>query len=215
MAEAYAELEKKLGAPKQEQPAEEAAEPTPNTEEQPEGNPDASDVQQAVEAAGVDFSNLQNEYNEQGQLTEESYKKLAEAGFPQDLVNSWIAGQEALNNSYQSSVHEIVGGAEAYGEMVNWASDNLTQSEIAAYDKAVDSGDLDMVKLAVEGLQNRYRAVEGKDPSLVQAGQSESSTGGSYGSWAEVTQAMSDPRYHSDPAYRQAVATKLERSNIQ
>ena len=34
-------------------------------------------------------------------------------------------------------------------------------------------------------------------------------------SQAEVVRAMSDPRYDSDPAYRQDVYDKLERSNVQ
>jgi hypothetical protein len=71
-----------------------------------------------------------------------------------------------------------------------------------------------MVKLAVSGLQTQYQAAEGTDPSLI-GGQSSNSTGGNYSSWAEVTQAMSDPRYNSDPAYRQSVSTKIARSNIQ
>ncbi len=210
MASAYQNLEKKLGGgQKEEEPKSESTQ-----EETTEEIPSGSEVQQAVEAAGVDFNSLQQEYNEQGELSEDAYAKLADAGFPQDLVNSWIKGQEALNNDYQSSVHNIVGGAEAYGEMIEWASENLSESEIAAYDKAVDSGDLDMVKLAVSGLQSKYQAVEGTDPALI-AGQSASSTGGNYSSWAEVTTAMRDPRYARDPAYRQSVADKLGRSNIQ
>jgi len=46
--------------------------------------------------------------------------------------------------------------------------------------------------------------VQGKPPS----------TGSGFRSQAELVQAMSDPRYDSDPAYRQDVARKLERSNI-
>ncbi len=51
-----------------------------------------------------------------------------------------------------------------------------------------------------------YQAAEGSDPSLI-GGQATSSTGGIYSSWAEVTSDMSDPRYESDPAYRQSVTT--------
>ena len=210
MASAYQNLEKKLGGGQQEEEPKAESTQEETTEEIPSG----TEVQQAVEAAGVDFTSLQQEYNEQGELSEEAYTKLADAGFPQDLVNSWIRGQEALNNDYQSSVHNIVGGAEAYGEMIGWASENLSESEIAAYDKAVDSGDLDMVKLAVSGLQSKYQTAEGSDPALI-AGQSAPSTGGNYSSWAEVTTAMRDPRYARDPAYRQSVADKLGRSNIQ
>jgi len=71
-----------------------------------------------------------------------------------------------------------------------------------------------MVKLAVSGLQSKYQSAEGSDPALI-AGQSAPSSGGNYGSWAEVTTAMRDPRYARDPAYRQSVADKLGRSNIQ
>lgn len=209
MAEAYSHLEKKLGSKDSE---EEVAEEAP--EEAPPADTEASDVKEVVEAAGVDFNSLQAEYDNNGELSEEAYSKLADAGFPQDLVDSWIAGQEALANDYQTAVFDSVGGEQSYSDMINWASENLSQGEIAAYDRAVGSGDIDMVKLAVSGLQTKYQAAEGTDPSLLD-GQSSNSSGGTYSSWAEVTQAMRDPRYQSDPAYRQSVTSKLERSNVQ
>jgi len=214
MAEAYAQLEKKMG---QQQPAEPEAQEEPTAE--PEAadtsdQPQASEVREAVEAQGVDFDTLQNEYNQQGELSEQSLQKLADAGFPNDLVKSWIQGQESLNANYQNAVFQTVGGEESYKAMIDWAADNLSDGEIAAYDRAVDSGDIEMVKMAVAGLQSRYQSVEGADPKLV-AGQSTTSTGGTYSSWAEVTAAMRDSRYETDPAYRQQVASKLERSNVQ
>lgn len=208
MAEAYAHLESKLGS--NEQVEETTTEPTAEPTEQAE----AGDVQQAVESAGVDFSTLQNEYNEQGTITEESYAKLEEAGFSKDLVDSWIAGQEALNANYQKAVYDAVGGQEAYGELTSWAADNLSDGEIAAFDKAVTSGDVDMVKMAVSGLQTKYQAAEGTDPTLLSEGQSSNSAGGVFNSWAEVTAAMQDTRYESDVAYRQKVSAKLSRSQL-
>jgi len=208
MAEAYANLESKLGS--NEQAQETPEETTTELTEQAE----ASDVQQAVENAGVDFNALQGEYNEQGGITEDSYTKLEEAGFSKDLVDSWIKGQEALTANYQSAVYDSVGGEGAYGEMTSWAQDNLSQGEIQAFDKAVTSGDLDMVKMAVTNLQSKYQAAEGTDPTLVSEGQSSNSAGGVFNSWAEVTSAMNDIRYESDFAYRQQVATKLGRSQL-
>ena len=208
MAEAYANLESKLGSNEQTQetPKETTTEPTEQAE--------ASEVQKAVENAGVDFNALQSEYDEQGGLTEDSFTKLEEAGFSKDLVNSWIKGQEALTTNYQSAVYDSVGGEEAYGEMTSWAQDNLSEGEIQAFDKAVTSGDLDMVKMAVTNLQSKYQTAEGTDPTLISEGQSSNSTGGVYGSWAEVTAAMNDTRYESDVAYRQKVAAKIGRSQL-
>ena len=213
MASAYNNLEKKLGG-KQEEATEEEVVENKEVPEEKVSETEASEVEQVLDKAGVDFKGLQNEFNEQGSLSEGAYEALQEAGFPQNLVDSWIQGQQALNNNYQNSVHEIVGGAEAYQEMIGWAGDNLSESEISAYDRAVSSGDIDMVKLAVAGLRTKYQTVEGADPSLL-GGQSTSSSGGTYSSWAEVTNAMRDSRYESDPSYRQQVASKLERSDIQ
>lgn len=205
MAEAYAQLEQKMGSGNQEQ-AEETSETPP-----PRAN--ATEVVEALDNVGIDFDSLQQEYNEQGGLSETAYNALEEKGFSKDLVDTWIKGQEASNAEYQSAVYNTVGGEESYREMITWAADNMSPQEIAAYDRAVDSGDLDMVKLAVSGLQQKYQAVEGSDPSLI-GGQSANSTGGTYDSWAQVTTDMRDPRYESDPAYRQQVTSKLGRSQL-
>ena len=215
MAEAYGHLEKKLGSGESADDGEETvSENEQSTVNETKEQPSNNEVKDAVEKAGVNFDSLQSEYDENGKLSEDAYNKLSEAGFPQDLVNSWIAGQEALAKDYQTSVYNIVGGEQAYSDMVSWAGENLSENEVAAYDRAVSSGDIDMVKLAVSGLQTKYQANEGTDPSLIE-GQSSNSSGGVYSSWSEVTTAMRDPRYKSDPAYRQSVTNKLARSNVQ
>lgn len=212
MAEAYSNLEKKLGSQsnKTDEPEQEQEEAVTQQEELPSNN----EVVQAVNEAGLNFDSLQDEYNELGGLSQETMLELEKAGFPQDLVNSWVQGQESLASSYQTSVYDLVGGEESYGSMLEWASENLSEGEVQAYDKAIDSGDLDLVRLAVAGLQNKYQSVEGSDPSLVEGQSSNNSTGGTYGSWAEVTTAMRDSRYESDPAYRQQVQSRLGRSQL-
>lgn len=208
MAEAYASLESKLGS--NEQTQETTEETTPEVTREAE----ASEVKQVLDKAGVDFNALQSEYTEQGEVSADSYAKLEEAGFSKDLVDSYIKGQESLNANYEKAVYDTAGGQDAYGELIRWAGDNLQQGEIAAFDKAVSSGDVDMVKMAVSGLQTKYQAAEGTDPTLLSEGQSSNSTGGVFNSWAEVTAAMNDTRYESDVAYRQKISAKLGRSNL-
>lgn len=208
MAEAYAQLEQKMGSGTNEENVE-----TGEAQEAPSPSAKAAEVVEVLDNVGIDFDTLQGEYNELGGLSEEAYGALAEKGFSKDLVDTWIKGQEAVNTEYQTAVFDVVGGEESYKEMISWAADSLSKQEIAAYDRAVDSGDIDMVKLAVSGLTQKYQSVEGSDPSLI-GGQSTSSTGGTYESWAQVTSDMRDPRYESDPSYRQTVANKLARSNV-
>ena len=208
MAEAYASLESKLGS--NEQAQETTEETTPEVTREAE----ASEVKEVLDKAGVDFNALQSEYTEQGEVSADSYAKLEEAGFSKDLVDSYIKGQESLNANYEKAVYDTAGGQDAYGELIRWAGDNLQQGEIAAFDKAVSSGDVDMVKMAVSGLQTKYQAAEGTDPTLLSEGQSSNSTGGVFNSWAEVTAAMNDTRYESDVAYRQKISAKLGRSQL-
>lgn len=208
MAEAYASLESKLGS--NEQTQETTEETTPEVTREAE----ASEVKEVLDKAGVDFNALQSEYTEQGEVSADSYAKLEEAGFSKDLVDSYIKGQESLNANYEKAVYDTAGGQDAYGELIRWAGDNLQQGEIAAFDKAVSSGDVDMVKMAVSGLQTKYQAAEGTDPTLLSEGQSSNSTGGVFNSWAEVTAAMNDTRYESDVAYRQKISAKLGRSQL-
>jgi len=214
MAQAYSNLEQKLGGTTEDgEDSEETVEEFNSEDYGVEDENDASEIASVVDDAGIDFQVLQEEYNELGGLSEDAYAALEEAGFPQGVVEAWIQGQEALNQNYEATVFESVGGKEAYAEMIGWASENLTPQEIAAYDRAVDSGDVAMVQLAIAGLKSKYETVEGSDPSLI-GGQSTNSTGGTYGSWQEVTADMKDPRYGSDPAYRQKVTAKLNRSDV-
>jgi hypothetical protein len=107
----------------------------------------------------------------------------------------------------------MAGGEEQYSGLVQWASENLSESEIDAYNANVESGDLSLAQFAVSGLVARYRSEVGNEPQLVQ-GDNASSSSGAFQSVAELTAAMRDPRYNNDPAYRKSVADKLSRSKV-
>jgi len=207
MAEAYKNLEQKLGSQGQEEQTEEV-----EYEEQGE-MPDSSQVEQVITEAGMDFNAMQAEYAQNGGLSDETYEALNENGFPPELVDSWIQGQEALVNNFQSSIFEQVGGQDNYAQILSWASENLSEAEIQAYDNAIDSGDLGTVQLALSGLQTKFQSDAGVDPSLFE-GQSTTTSGGAYGSWAEATVDIGNPRYENDPAFREQVAAKLMRSKL-
>ena len=167
-----------------------------------------------MDKAGLDFNVFQQEYEENGELSQEAYDALSKAGFPKTLVDTWIQGQEALQGDLNNEVFQSVGGENNYLSMLEWAKDNLPENDISAFNTSVETGDRNLVKFAVQGLYARYRSeVGGQEPQLTQGSASQSS-GGSFQSAAELTAAMRDPRYSNDPAYRQSVANKLARSSV-
>mgnify|MGYP003138394632 FL=1 len=212
MVKSYSELEKKLG--EQSQPTKESVDPVSQAEtkeEQPKSDLDIAT--KAVDSAGLNMETLSEEFAKDGKLADNSYKSLEKAGIPKEYVDRFIAGQQAIADQQSATVKNMVGGAEAYDSMSEWASNNLSETEKQAYNAAVNSKDLEAVKLAVVGLKARYAQSTGSEPKLVEGKASPSGEQG-FASWAQVTQAMADPRYSKDPAYQAEVKNKLANSKI-
>ena len=211
MAKSYSELESKLGA---EDKSFENEKTQPESKKDTlEIEPDQKAAEKAVESAGLNMDALQTEYNEKGTLDEKSFAALEKAGIPKSYVDAFIQGQEAVATQMQNTIKSEVGGEESYTEIVNWAKDALNPQEIAAFNKTVNSNDLEAVKLAVTGLKARHDAVNGTNPKLI-SGKAGTDTGGGYNSWAQVTAAMKDARYANDPAFRSEVQDKISKSKL-
>ena len=211
LVKSYSELEKKLG--EQSQPTEKSVDPVSKAELKGQPKSDLDIATKAVDSAGLNMESLSEEYAKDGKLADGSYKSLEKAGIPKDYVDRFIAGQEAIADQQSTTVKDIVGGTQAYDNMSEWAGQNLNETEKTAYNSAVNSKDLEAVKLAVVGLKARYAQSTGSEPKLVEGKASASGEQG-FQSWAQVTQAMSDPRYAKDPAYQNEVKNKLANSKI-
>lgn len=200
LEKAYLELEKKLGGGKKE----EAPPVDPS-------NVDQHKAEEIAKGAGLDIDQMQQWYSQNGQLSEEHYKSLEKIGIPKEIVDQYIAGQEAQAEKYRDSIISKVGGQDNFSAMAEWAKVNMSEQEIAAYNKATSSADMTVVENAVLGLAYRYQSAVGKDPKLL-GGQTAGSSG--FQSVAQLTEAMKDPRYEKDPAYRKDVQNRLANSNI-
>lgn len=171
-----------------------------------------SQVHQLLDDKGLDFSTFQEEYNNTGTLSKEALEALSEAGISEDVASTWISGQEALRDQNIDTVHSNVGGEQNYNDMLEWANDNLQSWEVEAFNKQLENLDAN-TQFAVAGLYARYQNSEGVPPALM-SGEVGQDVAPRYESLAQVTSAMSDPKYTSDPAYRARVAQRLGNSNV-
>ena len=174
------------------------------TEEQP----------MSAEEVAVDekLGKFSSEFFEKGSLSPDSYKELSKMGYPRSVVDQFIEGQKARMSIEETQILSEIGGKDEYTAMTQWAGKNMKQTEIEAYNRAVESGDLNSAMFAVKGLQARYKAASGAaEPRFVQGGKS---APGGYESVAQVVAAMSDRRYSTDPAYRAEVERKIGNSTV-
>ena len=201
LEKAYIELQSKLGSKDEVQTTDQGDEET---------------SQEEVESESSFLDTLWEESQSEG-ITEETVKKL-ESMNPGELAKMYL-DERAANQQPQATaedakfLREQVGGDEAYKTLITWASENFTEQEVSMYDSIMNTGDPNAMYFAIQALSNRYQQNNSIEGQLL-TGKTAPSTVEGFRSQAEVVRAMSDPRYDTDPAYRQDVAAKLERSNI-
>jgi hypothetical protein len=206
LEKAYKELEKKLGAPKPDAAKPDAAKPDavkPGTT--PEGIAEG-----VVAEAGLDMTTLSTEFAEKGELSAESLAKLAKVGIPKEMVDDYIAGQEARAVAQVGKVHALVGGEAEYKTLLTWAAANVSEADKAVFNKHIN-GDFDSQRLVVEALHGKYIKATGSAPKIISGEATPPSTSG-YESRAQMTADMSDPRYAKDPAFRAKVEQKVAKT---
>lgn len=203
LSKAYASLESKLGG-KQEAaaPPAEAVPPVP-----------APDSQAAVDATEK-LKPFTEELTKEGKLSDDSYTKLNEMGYPRQMVDAYIAGQQAVSSNATSSLKAEIGGEESFNAMSDWAGNNLSDNELNAYNSLVQSGNQEQVRVAMKGLHARYIASVGTPPKLLHGSSSAASTTAPFRSNAELVAAMRDSRYATDEAYRKDVVNRMSVSTI-
>jgi hypothetical protein len=220
LAASYKELEGKLGQVSEEDQA------TEETEEQTqeEGEFDAEEyygdgLASVLEEVGIDAQDITQRFTDTGEISEDDYSKLGEAGFSKQVVDTYLDGLRGVGEGDEIPTQQIqnikdsVGGDQAYEQMADWCQQNLSEQEIKAFDKITETADAPVIQLAVEGLYTRYQNAMGVEPDLV-TGRPAASGPNPYRSTAEVVAAMSDKRYGKDVSYTEDVQNRLAGSDV-
>ena len=119
----------------------------------------------------------------------------------------------AIQQTDINAIYNSVGGEQQYKTLMNWASQNLSEDSIKSFDNLVNTGDPGSIQLAVDGLLSKYQNENGYEGRML-TGKPSKQSSDVFRSQAQLVEAMSDPRYDRDPAYRQDVIAKLDRSDL-
>ena len=200
----YLELQKRLSSPAEEEPQVEEA-------------PEAEEEEEEIEVDGDLFDAIMESYRT-GEWDDNLVEEVGKMD-PIDVANMFLTKQgEAQQTAVATEedvtqIQDSVGGVDEYQNMLQWASQNLSEQEINLYDAAMDRGDPLTMFFAAQALNSRYQDAVGYDGEML-TGSAPRNTSNAFRSQAELIAAMSDPRYDKDPAYRQDIADKLAVSNI-
>ena len=211
LEEAYINLQKKLG--------------TSDDDEVEDTYLDEDEYPEEV-VEGVDLIQMASEeyFENDGQLSAETMERFTEMS-SSELVEAYMAIRERnpdvdggtsspdLTDAEMNQVYNSAGGEAEYAKLTSWAAQNLSETKLDAFNDMIDRGNATAIQIAVSGLRAEYEAQEGYEGRMLTGKAARGAD--AFRSQAEVVQAMSDPRYDRDEAYRQDVYDKLERSDIQ
>jgi len=217
LEQAYVELQRKLGSKEDDSEYEETDEGYSEDEQVEEESQEESDD------PTIDFLyDVDQEYQTNGELSEETLERFSQMS-SRELVDAYFRYQQQVGPQQQSQGVELssgeinaiknsVGGEAAYQQLTGWAAENFTPAEIQAFDSVVESGNTAAINLALQALYYRYTDAMGYEGETLQGKPARSMD--TFRSQAELVRAMSDPRYDNDPAYRQDVMDRLDRSDL-
>jgi len=213
LEKAYVELQKKLGSP--DEPTEDVEQTSAEDETE---ETSLSDGAALITSANDEFN------NNDGKLSPETMEKFSSMS-SKELVEAYLevqgtdAFQQAqddvpdLSDAEINQVKNSVGGEAAYDNIIKWASNTLDKQTTEAFDSIVNTGSVQAIQMAVAGLKTQYDNANGYEGKMY-TGKAPVTPKDVYRSQAELVAAMSDKRYDNDPAYRQDVIEKLERSDL-
>jgi hypothetical protein len=203
MAKSYAELEKAKGQPaKTEAPA-----------TQPGGD---IDPEAAVSNAGLDWNDVSTTLQTTGDLKPEHYEALKKSGIPEEVVRDYVQGQRVVQEMRFERTAEYVAqqsgrdGNEMLEKMLAWASTGgLGKAQTDAVNTLLAGEDT-----WKQGIDTLAASFIKANPMYGEGNQISGNGGGTSGTVAfttkqEMVAAMQDPRYKSDPVYRNSVRSRV------
>jgi len=202
LEKAYIELQGKLGEPK-----EEKEETTEELEIEKEGTkePDSDFLSRLWDESQSEFTDATMK-----ELSSMDPKDLAKMHLDYRAVNQ----QPQITDKQVEQLKQVAGGEKDYSTMMDWAKQSLEKREIDMFDSVMEKGDPTACFFAIQSLKYRFDDASGVEGEML-TGKAPSTRGDQFKSQAQVVEAMNDPKYDNDPAYRQEIMEKLERSNVQ
>jgi hypothetical protein len=167
----------------------------------------------ALEQAYLELQSKLGQPRNEPETSEEGEQEEAPEEVLENQEEQEESSKEVLSEQQAEQLFKMVGGQQAYKTMVNWAGESLSKEEVKMYDSVMADGNPNSIFFAVQALYGKYTDAVGKEGQLL-TGKGSNQKEDSFRSQQELVQAMNDPRYDRDPAFRADIMRKLENSDI-
>ena len=223
LEKAYVELQKKLGDQSAGDSSQAGDSQDSEQVESKEDSEETKETEENTQEYGILDDLWDQATSEKGEYSKETLDKLSKLStndlaklhleWRRDAATKYVPKPPDFTEQNVQELKNIAGGEAKYNDMIKWAQGTLSEQEISMFDEVMESGNPLSAFFAVKALAYRYNDEQGYQGKML-TGNAPKTSGAQFRSQAEVVQAMSDPRYERDAAYRLDIMEKLERSNI-
>ena len=223
LEKAYVELQKKLGEQGSGDSSKAGDSEDNEQVESKEDSEETKETEENTQEFGILDDLWDQATSESGEYSKETLDKLSKLStndlaklhleWRRDAATKYVPKPPDFTEQNVKELKNIAGGEAKYNDMMKWAQGSLSEQEISMFDQVMEEGNPLSAFFAVKALAYRYNDEQGYQGKML-TGNAPKTSGTQFRSQAEVVQAMSDPRYERDPAYRMEIMEKLERSNI-
>lgn len=181
--------------------------------ETPEADADAKEL---VEKAGLNWDNLGTEIADNGELSEASMKALKDLGIPENVIQAHVNGVIRDTEAHVADVHKEFGGDEAFATANQWIVGNLDEAQIQEFNVKLNDPSqykaavAELVKLSGVSASPKAQRLEAPNAQVAPAAKAVKPFADSH----EMSAAFRDPRYKTDPEFRNEVAARVGASDV-
>jgi hypothetical protein len=173
----------------------------------------------AVADAGLDWNSLGAKVSEQGNIDESDYAALTAIGIPEGVISDYIRAVQVSAQSIIDSVIDDFGGQDSFDAVYAALHVNTTEEQRNKLDGLLRDEDTraagiaQALKMAGMDAPTQPNAQPAPQPVASQ-GNAANAPGSVVGftTQEEQIQAQRDPRYATDPAYREQVIQRIAAS---
>jgi hypothetical protein len=158
------------------------------------------------EKTGLNPQELEQQIVQNGTLDAEAKEALTKAGVPETLIDMFVSSYTKGLEAERQAIIQEAGGQESWNQISAFV-ETLPEAEQNAF---YDSLGSQYRKYALADIQERMKQAGplGREKPMINGDAPASGVAG-YRSKSEMKKDMADPRYQTDPAFRQQVMNKM------
>jgi len=188
--------------------------PTPEAQDE---TPAVEETPTAPRVTDADYAKWSQEIATTGQLADETREEIKSlTGFSDNMVNDYLAAQQAKRRAAFADAAEIVGGGEKLSKVLRWAANNFDGEQLQALQSGLAGPSSE---LTLRGLTAAFdQANASSEPAVARTGAvspaaAQPTVLPGYKSMAEYRMDMSNPRFKRDDKFRSAVEQRAARTD--